>query len=173
MLTINKFIKILISSDFALQIGIGFVTPVFAIFLLNSIENGSAKLAGMAVAIYWLTKSILRIPLAYFLDKKRGEHDDFYTMIIGFFIVSLCYFLYLFAKIPIHIYAIQFLMGIGGALGFTPWYGFFSRHIDKHHENLEWSIEVSVVGFALSGAGLATGIIAEKFGFQPIFIIAG
>lgn len=170
---INKFIKILIGADLMFMTAAGFIGPVFAIFLTKSIEGGNIKLAGTAIAVYWLTKSVLRIPIAYLLDKKRGEHDDFYAMIVGFSIYTLAHFLYLFAKIPFHIYIIQAFMGIGGAFAYTPWYGFFSRHIDKHHENLEWSIEISLVGFGISGAGFATGIIAEKYGFSPIFIISG
>jgi MFS family permease len=91
-------------------------------------------------------------------------------MLIGFSIYTLSYFLYLFAKIPLHIYIIQLLMGIGGAFAFTPWYGFFSRHIDRYHENFEWSLEVSLVGFGTAAAGFAAGIIAERFGFAPLFL---
>lgn len=170
---INKIIKILIGADLMFMSASGFIAPIFAVFLVESIAGGSVQLAGTAVAIYWLAKSILRIPIAYWLDKNRGEHDDFYTMIIGFSIYTICYFLYFFASVPSHIYAIQLLMGIGGALAFTPWYGFFSRHIDRHHESFEWSLEVSFIGFGVSGAGYAAGIIAENFGFAPLFIIGG
>lgn len=173
MLNINRIIKTLIGADLMFMSASGFITPVFAIFLIESIKGGSAQLAGTAVAIYWLTKSILRIPIAYYLDKNRSEYDDFYTMIIGFSIYTVSHFLYLFANTPFHIYAIQLLMGIGGAFAFTPWYGFFSRHIDKYHENFEWSLEISLVGFGISGAGFAAGFIAERFGFAPLFLISG
>ena len=142
-------------------------------FLVTEISSGSVKIAGNAVAIHWIVKSIIRLPVAYFLDKKRGEHDDFYSLILGFFIMSICYFLYLFAKTPNHIYIIQILMGFSAAFAFTPWYVFFSRHIDKHHENFEWSIANSSIGFGLAGAGFTTGFIVDKFGFTPIFIISG
>jgi len=166
-------IKILIGADLMFMTAVGFIAPVFAIFLVQSIENGSAQVAGTAVAIYWLTKSVLRVPLAYFLDKNKGEYDDFYSMIIGFSIFTVAHFLYLLAQTPIHIYMIQLVMGIGGAFAFTPWYGFFSRHIDRYHENFEWSVDVSLVGFGVAGAGFAGGYIAENFGFSPIFIISG
>ena len=173
MIKVNRIIKVLIASDIAYQIGAGFVAPVFAIFLLQSIENGSAQVAGTAAAIYLLVKSTLRLPIAYFLDKNRGERDDFYSIVSGFFILAIAFYLYLFAKTPVHIYLIQILTGVGGAFAFTPWYGFFSRHIDKHHESLEWGIEVSLVGFGMAGASYVAGFVAEKFGFEPVFIIAG
>lgn len=151
----------------------GFINPVFAIFILKQIEGGSAQIAGTAAAAYWITKSILRLPIGYYLDKKRGEKDDFYSMILGFFIFGLSHFFYIFAKTPLHIYLIGAFMGIGGALAFTPWYGFFTRYIDGLRENFEWSINLSLVGFGLALAGFLGGFIADKFGFPVLFIIAG
>lgn len=151
----------------------GFLAPVFAVFLVETISPGSIKLAGTAIAIMWVVKSVFRIPVAYVLDKKKGENDDYYALTIGFFIHSIAYFLYIFAKTPEHIYAIQVLFGIAGAFAFTPWYGFFARHIDKHKENFEWSVTNSLVGFGIAGAGFVAGIIAQNFGFTPIFIICG
>lgn len=173
MLHINKVIRVLIASDVVFQIGAGFVHPLFAVFLIESITGSTIQLAGTAVAIYWLTKSILRLPLAYILDKKRGEYDDFYSMLTGFSIMTVLQFVYLLAQTPNHIYIIQLFMGVGGALAFTPWYGFFSRHIDKRHENMEWGISNSAIGFGVAGAGFLTGFVAEQFGFAPIFIISG
>ena len=169
----NKVIKILIAADITIMGAWGFVTPVFAIFLVESIEGGSPRLAGMAIAIYWLTESILKPPISYYLDKKRGLKDDFYAMIIGFSIYSISHFLYIFAKIPYDIYAIQFFMGIGAAFAFPPWYAFFSKSLDKNYENFEWGIEASIIGFSIAGAGLAAGFITENFGFTPLFIISG
>lgn len=170
---INKIIKILTISDLFYQTGAGFVAPIFAVFLINSVGNSSMKVVGIAVAIYLITKSITRLPVGYFLDKKRGEYDDFYSLISGFFVMSICYFLFLLAKTPNHIYIIQFLMGVGAAFAFTPWYGFFSRHLDEHHENLEWGIAISLTGFGMAGAAFVAGLVADKFGFEPIFILGG
>jgi len=173
MPTINRVIKVLISADLMFNAAASFVNPVFAIFLVNSISGGTIKLAGTAVAIYWLTISILRVPIAYYLDKRSGEYDDFYSMVIGFFVFAISHYLYIFAETPNHIYLIQLLMGIGGAFAFTPWYGIFTRHIDKYHESFEWSISVSIVGLGIAGAGYLSGIIAESFGFAPLFLISG
>jgi MFS family permease len=173
MPAINKFIRILISADLMFNMAAGFITPVFAIFLVDSIQGGTIKLAGAAVAVFWVIKSTLRVPIAYYLDKNIGEHDDYYSMVIGFTVFAIAHFLYLFARTPVHIYIIQALMGVAGAFAYTPWYGFFTRHIDHHHESFEWSISVSSVGFGLAAAGYISGVIAENYGFSPLFIISG
>jgi len=105
--------------------------------------------------------------------KIKGEKDDFYSMVIGFAIYSLAHFAYLFVQTPLHVYLVQFLMGLAAAFAFTPWYGFFARHIDKNHESFEWGIAISMSGFGLAAASFAAGIIVDSFGFAPIFIISG
>ncbi|MFH1325809.1 MAG: MFS transporter [archaeon] len=172
-MNINKVIWILILSDLMFNAAMGFLNPVFSIFIVRSVAGGTATVAGIAMAIVWLIKSTFRIPIGYFLDKIKGEKDDFYSMIIGFLIFSIAHFLYLFASVPIHIYGIQFLMGLAGAFAFTPWYGLFSRHLDRHHENFEWGIAISLTGFGLAAASFTTGLIADTYGFAPIFIISG
>ena len=47
----------MIVSDVALLTGLGFITPIFAIFITQSITFGdtaeAAKVAGFAMAVYW------------------------------------------------------------------------------------------------------------------------
>jgi len=169
---INKTIKILMQADLMINMASGLVAPVFAIFIIKQIENGSAQVAGAAAAIYWITKSILRIPLGHFLDKNHGEKDDFYSIILGFFIFGITHLFYLFAENALHVYLISISMGIGGALAFTPWYGFFTRNIDKFRESFEWSLNLSLVGFGIALAGFLGGFIVDKFGFSILFVIS-
>jgi len=71
--SINKVIKILVFSDLVLLFGWGLITPILAVFILESIKGGDAKVAGIAVGLYWLIKSVFQIPIANFLDKTKGE----------------------------------------------------------------------------------------------------
>ncbi len=63
MKPINKVIKILILSDMSLIAGLGFIAPIFAIFLTDRIQGGSIEVVGYAAAIYWIYKSLVDIPL--------------------------------------------------------------------------------------------------------------
>jgi len=153
--------------------GLGLFGPIFAIFITKQIAGGSIEVVGFAAGITQLFKVILQIPIAKYLDKNHGEYDDFYSMILGGGLISLSPFLYIFATETYHIYLIQALYGIGLAFLVPPWYAIFSRHLDKLHENIEWSFESVAIGIAAAASAAIGGIMANRFGFQTVFIIAG
>lgn len=170
---VNHVIRTLILSDFYFNMGLGLFGPIFAIFVTGQIKGGSIEVVGFAAGITQLFKVILQIPIAKYLDKNHGEYDDFYSMILGGTLISLSPFLYLAASEVYHIYLIQALYGIGLAFLVPPWYAIFSRHIDKLHENIEWSFESVAIGIAAASSAAIGGIMANRFGFQAVFIVAG
>ena len=82
---VNNIIKFMIASDFMMNLGWGLLGPVFAIFIVQNITVGSsseaARVAGFAALSYWVTKSILQIPIGRHLDKIHGEKDDLYVIV--------------------------------------------------------------------------------------------
>ncbi len=171
---INKIIRVLITSDFFLNLGWGLLSPIFALFVLEKITIGdpakAAEVAGFSALFYWISKSFIEIPIGRFLDKKTGEKDDFWFMVIGLFIVGLVPIGYLFSTTPWHIYFFQVIHAIGMAMALPSWLAIFTRHIDKGKEAFEWSMETTSIG---SGAGIAGGlggIIAASFGFKILFV---
>ena len=61
-------------------------------------------------------KSIFQLPIGILIDKVSGEKIDFFLAIGGSFLMNVAVFLYIFARLPIHIYLIQALMGVAGAV---------------------------------------------------------
>lgn len=170
---INKIVKTLIGADLVFLSALGFVTPVFAIFIINQIKGGSAEVIGFAAAIYWITKSILEIPIGRFLDKRKGEKDDLYFLVSGYLIIACVHFGYLFSYLPWHIYILQGIYATGLAMSWPAWYAIFTRHIDKDREGLEWSIQDASYGIGTGITGALGGLLVTLFGFNLIFIIAG
>lgn len=171
---INKIIKVLIISDFFLYLGWGLLSPVFAIFILENIATQSiseaAKVAGFAALFYWITKSLLEIPIGLFLDRKRGEKDDFWLMVAGTFITALVPIGFLFSSLPWHIYFFQIIQAIGMAMTLPAWLAIFTRHIDKGKEAFEWGMATTSIGTGAGIAGGVGGIMAGIFGFNILFI---
>lgn len=170
---INHVVRTLVISDFFINAGFSVFAPVFAIFVTKQVEGGSLAVVGFAAAIFQIFKSGLQIPIAEYLDRNHGEYDDFYSMILGTSFIALVPFLYIFATKTSHVYMIQALYGIGAAFAIPPWYAIFSRHLDKMKENVEWSLDSIAIGVGAAASAALGGLLAEKFGFQFVFLLGG
>lgn len=171
-LKVNKVIKFLIWSDFLFWSGWGLFAPLFGVFIIEKIEKGNLAIVGLASSIYWILKSLLRIPLGIFLDSRKGEEDDFWFLVFGLFISSLVPLGYLMAKNPLHIYFLQALQALGMSMMLSGWTAIFTRHIDQGKEATEWALDATFVGLGIGVAGAFGGMVAQIFGFETIFILA-
>ncbi len=169
----NNIIKYLVLSDLIFYTGWGLITPIFAIFIVNNIQGGTILIAGIASSIYWILRSVLRVPIGVFLDNRKGEKGDYFFLVIGFFIVSLVPFGYLISKFPWHIYGLQAIYGIGMAMAGSGWSAIFTKHIDKGKEATEWGLDSTSYGIGMGLAAIIGGGAVTKFGFNPVFIAVG
>lgn len=171
---INKVIKTLIISDFFLNLGWGFLSPIFAIFILEKVAYSSplhaAEIAGLAALFYWIPKSFFEIPIAIYLDKHHGEKDDFWAMFFGMLIISFVPIGYIFSSAPWHIYLLQVLYALGMALSLPAWLAVFTRHIDKGKEAFEWGMETASIGTGAGIAGGLSGLFVAAIGFKVLFV---
>lgn len=168
----NKAIKILVRSDLIMFGAFGLITPFFAVFITNQIRGGNIEVIGFAAGIYAILKSLLQIPIGKFLDKIKGEKDDFCFLILGYSIVALVPIGYIFSYLPWHIYILQAIYAIGMAMAYPSWFAIFTRHIDKGKEAFEWSIWSTNIDLGVGVAGITGGILVTKFNFNFIFILA-
>lgn len=170
-LSVNPVVRVLIVSDFFILAGIGFLAPVLPIFIAEEIAGGSTRVSGFAAAIYMLMW-VFQLPVGWFLDSRGKERDDFIFIVLGSLITAISLALFIFAKTPLHIYLIQALAGFSRAIDLPAWYSIFTKKIDRHKESYEWSLENITVGLALAAVGAASGLIAERYGFQVLFLVA-
>ena len=172
-LKINRVVKYLILSDVLFWTGWGLMNPVFAIFVVQRIEGGSPFVVGVAAAIYWILKSLLRVPIGAFLDSQPTEKDDYFFLVGGLFVASLVPFGYILAYLPWHIYFLQIIYAIGMAMTLSGWQAIFTRHIDKGKEATEWGLDATFLGFGVGISGAVGGWAVTEFGFEPVFISVG
>ena len=169
-LTPNRVIKYLIVSDLSFWTGWGLINPIFAVFIVEKVQGGNVFIVGLASGIFLITKSLFRVPIGVFLDISPSEKDDYFTLVAGLLIAALVPFGYIFVTIPLHIFILQAVLGIGLAMSFSGWTGIFTRHIDKGKEGTAWGVYFTLtdlVGAALAGLG---GFLVIAFGF-PVLII--
>ena len=171
---LSQVILIIVIADFVLITAFGLLPPIFAVFITEQIPGGTVAVVGFGLTIYWVTKSLLQLFVAKFIDRNHGEIDDFYFMIVGGVFNSIMVSLYYFATEVWHIYTLEFLIGIGDAMLVPPFYAIFTRHIDKGKEGFEWSLYSS---FSLGGGaalgGAVGGVLATIVGFRAMFPLVG
>lgn len=170
MLKVNKVVKVLILADTTLLTGLGFVAPIFAIFISENIKGGNVQVVGFAAAIYWIVLSLVLIPSGKYLDKNHGEKDDFWFIVIGSFLAGLAVLGYLFSSLPWHIYVLQAIYALGIGMNAPGYNAIFTRHIDRGKEAFSWSARAAFVGVGAGMAGALGGTIAFYFGFKSLFI---
>lgn len=167
---INKVVKIMIYSDLFMNSGWGLIGPILAVFIVENVPGGNLRVAGIAVGIYLVLKSVLQIPIANFLDKNHGEKDDYLALFLGTFLTAISPIIFLFSTEAWHIYAGQIIHALGMAMAIPSWYAIFGRHIPKNREAICWGLDSSAMGLGAGLAGIIGGIIASKFGFFPLFV---
>jgi MFS family permease len=170
---VNPIIQILITGNFVVVSGWGFLNPIFAIFVTQQIAGGTVETVGFAVAVYWIVKSIIQFPVARYLDRTPSEDDDFYSLVVGSFLLTIVPFFYFFINAPWQLYFIQSIAALADAMWVPAWYAIFTRHVDKFNIGSEWTLNSIGVGLGAAGAAALGGLIAKNFGFPMIFIIVG
>ncbi len=170
---INKVIRVLVLGDIMFFSAFGLIGPIFAIFVTDQIAGATVATVGFAATINLLTRALLQMPVARYIDRHRGEKDDFKFMVTGSTLISVVPFIYLFVTVPWHLYLAQVVLGVGGALANPGWYAIFTRHIDKNKEGTEWTLQNIGISLAAAGAAAIGGILAQYFGFRNLFLIVG
>lgn len=166
--SLNKIIKYLVLSDLVFYTGWGLISPVFAIFLLDSIIGGSAFVVGMATGIHLIVRSLLRIPFGIWADK--GQKTSYYLMIWGLLFAAFTPIGYIYSTNPMQIYILQALLGVALAMSTAGWMCLFARHVDKGKESTEFGTDAVAVGLGPGIAGIAGGVAVTYFSFNSVFI---
>ncbi|OGY90911.1 MAG: hypothetical protein A3H70_01670 [Candidatus Komeilibacteria bacterium RIFCSPLOWO2_02_FULL_48_11] len=167
---INPVIRFLIISDVLIIGAAGMLGPIFAFFIRDFIQGGNEEVAGIAAAIFLITKSIFQIPIAAIIDKIRGEKDDFSIMVPFSILMSLTPLLYLIISQPWHLYLVQLLLGLFTAMTFPSYMAIFTRHIDKTKEGIEWGVYFTLSDLLAAGLAVIGGYMAHTIGFRALIV---
>lgn len=171
-LKINRIIKFFVMSDLMLWGGWGLISPIFSIYLIQEIPGATMATVGGVVAVYWVVKSLVQLPVAVTLDRHEGEKDDFYTLIFSLVLAGFSALAFLVVRDITSLYIVSFLHGLAFGVYAPAWSGIFSRHMDKDHFAFDWSLDSTTIGLASGAAAFVGGGLATSFGFDVVFILA-
>src|SRR4030043_949000 len=168
-LSMNRTLGLLIVSDIFVLTGFGLVAPILAIFINDNLVGGSIFSAGLASTIFLLTHSLVQIFFSY----KFKPKDRLWMLRLGTLIIALVPLGYILSTHIYHIYAVEFVYGIGAAFAYPAWSSLFTAHLEKGKRGFQYSVYSSSVGI---GTAITAGVgawLAEKTSFQLVFILTG
>lgn len=162
----------LMFSDLFIITSFGLIDPILAIFYKENLIGGSIFAAGIASAIFMITKSVIQLPFSKKVD-KFGYNKRIKWLLIGSVLISIVPFIYIFTKHMYVIYIAQILHGIGNGLAYPTWLGLWSTNLDRKHESYEWTLYSTLVGFGTALTAAVGAATAQFIGFNYTFALVG
>lgn len=166
----NRTVKLLMFSDVFVITGFGLIEPILAIFVKENLIGGTIFAAGLASALFLITKCIIQLPFSRYVD---SHNQKVAWLTLGTFLVSLVPFIYIFSSHVYHIYIAEVLYGLGSGLAYPTWLGLWSTNLDKKHESFEWSLYSTLTGLGAAATAAIGAFVAEFFGFTYTFAFVG
>lgn len=167
-LKLNDVVRWLIISDLIFYTGWGLMSPIFAVFLKDTIGL-SIAVVGIAAAVQLIVR-IVRIPFGIYLDDSNSGSKKFNFMFFGLLIMAIVPLGYMFSTNQWHIYILQAILGIAASATTAGFTSIFTRHMDKGKESTEWGIDATAVTLGPGIAGAVGGIAVAWYGFNAVFI---
>ena len=78
----NRTVKLLMISDIFVISGFGLITPIMAVFINDKIIGGTVFTAGIASAVFMVTKGIIQLPFSSYVD-SHNDKDGLKWLITG------------------------------------------------------------------------------------------
>ncbi len=166
----DRTLILLIISDILILSSFGLINPVLAIFIKEDLTGGNIVAAGIAVAIFWVLKSVLQLPLSRIIDSRRKKTG---FLILGTCVIVVTPFIYMLSKNVYHIYAAQAIYAIGASMAYPAWINLFTLHLDKKHRGFEWAIWSAGIGIGTGITAYVGAELAVLIGFRSVFLITG
>jgi MFS family permease len=151
--------------------GSGLFLPIFAIF--STQVGGDITDAGFAAAIFIAVTSLLEYPIGILLDRMVAHHKQKWFLVADYALEAIVFFGYMFVTNKFELFALQTVLGVANALGDPAWEALYDESTPKRRAGSFWARSHLFIGMATAFAIALGGMLAEQYGFAPIFFAGG
>lgn len=162
----NKALKILLATNSLILVAGAMLGPIYALFVEQ--VGGDLLDASIAGGLFALSAGVVSLLFGRLSDEVK--HSD-WVMILGYALIGLGFFLYLFVDSVLFLFVVQVLIGMGEAIYSPAFDKLYSIHLNKEKGGTIWGAWESMNYFTAAFGALAGGLIVTHFGFNAIFII--
>ncbi len=148
-------------------------SSIVALHVEKQVGGSAVNYIATGFSIYLILRGVLQIPISKYLDKNKSNKDEVYSMLLGAVLLSLSFLAYEFVNLPIHLYLVNILYGLGAAFYLPAWRKYFAIYSDNGSKGLNYAY--SDVIFSVSGAlaAILGGYLVKITGsFTYVFLTA-
>lgn len=162
----KKGLKVLLFSDAYLNLALGMIGPIYAIFVEQI--GGDILDASWAYSAYMFTAGIVM----YLLSKWENKHKHKEKLIVvGYALTSVGCLFYIFVFNQITLLITQVILGLSIAVLNPAFDSTYSHYITKKEEASDWGAWEAMGYVVTAIAAIIGGYVADFLGFRILFII--
>lgn len=162
----NKALKVLLTTNGLILIASAMLGPIYALFVERI--GGDLMDASIAGGLFALSAGLVSLIFGKLSDELK--HSD-WVIILGYSLIGMGFFLYLFVDSVLFLFLVQILIGTGEAIYSPAFDKLYSERLDNGKGGTEWGAWESMNYFTAAFGALAGGLIVNQFGFHAIFTI--
>ena len=161
----NKALKILLATNGLILLAAAMLAPIYAIFVEE--VGGDLMDASIAGFLFAISAGIVTLLSGRLSDKIR--HSD-HVMMLGYSMMGLGFFLFLFVHSITTLFIIQILIGMGEAIYSPAFDKLYSEHLVDGQYGVEWGTWESMYYFTTALGALFGGLLVTTLGFSALFL---
>ena len=140
--------------------------PIYALFVKDI--GGDLLDAGLTGALFAFAGGVTTLIAGKFADHNKRDE---LIVALGYAILGLGFFLYIFVNSIWFLFGVQILTGFADAFYSPAFDVLYSKHVTKKKAGREWGAWEAMNYFLIAIGAAIGGIIASNFGFDAIFVI--
>mgnify|MGYP002396401372 CR=1 FL=1 len=169
----GRMLRAMTINDITYWGSFSFISVIFALFVIEYIEGGSATHVGLAMMIYSVISAGFSIPAGRFFDTHKGYLDEVWGLALSGFLTGLIYIAMSFASQLWHLYVAMGMLGILASINMSSWRILFYNNIRKREYGETIGIYQTLFSIGEGGAMALGGFFGETFGFDAVIFWGG
>lgn len=161
----KRGIKILLISDGWINLALGMIGPIYAIFVEEI--GGDLLDASWAYSTYLFVAGVVMYLLSRWED--RAKHKEKFV-VLGYALTCLGCILYFFTYNQLTLLITQAVLGLSMAILCPSFDAIFSHYVKRSEEASNWGAWEAMSYIVTAIAAIVGGYIANEFGFKVLFL---
>ena len=130
-LKVGRLIQALTLNDITYWGGFDMLQVIFALFVVQEIQGGSAADVGIALFLYKAAALLVSIPVGSLFDSIDSLRDEEMGLILSSIITGTMYILLSFATLKWQLFLIMAIVGMARSLNLNSWRKIFNKSFAK------------------------------------------